>query len=479
MLAAWLLAPGRRTYKLDELCLELGLRLTSFAEVVGGDTASDAFCRVDLDAARDYSCEDVYGCLSLFRQQQPELEQQGLWDLFTRLEGPLIPVLATMERNGILVDQGILHQLSQEFSGKIHLLEEAIHRLAGHPFNIHSPQQLAQVLFEELKLPKGRKTKTGYSTDSIVLEKLAFRHELPALIVRFRNLSKLKSTYVDRLPEHVHPISGRVHSSFNQCGTATGRLSSSAPNLQNIPIRTEEGRRIRSAFVASQGSVLLSLDYSQIDLRVLAHYSQDPNLMEAFHHDRDIHSQTAMDLFRVALPFITPEMRHLAKSINFGIVYGMSSFGLSEQLGISRREAQLFIERYFEHYPKITAFMQTVIAQARTDGYVRTLLGRRRQLPEIKAAHRTRREFAERMAINTPIQGSAADIIKLAMLKLQETPHKAKMLLQIHDELVFEVPEEEAEATAALFLPLMESVLPLAVPLKVNMRLGQHLDKEE
>ncbi len=479
MLAAWLLDPGRRRYKLDELCLELGLKLTDFTEVVAGDTANDAFCRVDVDAARDYSCEDVYGCLSLFRKQQPELKQQGLWGLFTRLEGPLIPVLAAMEGNGILIDEAILQQLSQEFGDKLTQVEEEIHRLAGHPFNINSPQQLAEVLFEELKLPKGRKTKTGYSTDSIVLEKLAFRHELPALIVRFRNLSKLKSTYVDRLPEHVSHLSGRVHSSFNQCGTATGRLSSSNPNLQNIPIRTEEGRRIRSAFVAPPGAVLLSLDYSQIDLRVLAHYCQDPSLIAAFRQDRDIHGQTAADLFRVALPFITPEMRRIAKSINFGIVYGMSSFGLSEQLSISRREAQLFIERYFEHYPGIQTFMQEIIAQARKDGYVSTLLGRRRQLPEIKAAQRTRREFAERMAINTPIQGTAADIIKLAMLKVQGIVQDAKLLLQIHDELVFEVPEETAETYAAQLLPLMESVLPLAVPLKVNIRIGQHLDKGE
>jgi DNA polymerase I len=483
MLGAWLLDPGRHTYKLDDLCQEQGFKLTSFAEVTGGDKAADAFARVPLEQARDYSCEDVHGSLRLFVAQRPELERQGLWRLFAEVESPLIPVLADMERSGILIDQEILRQLSDEFGDQLALLETEIHRLAGQPFNISSPQQLSEILFDKLNLPRDRKTKTGYSTDAQVLEKLAWRHELPALILRWRNLAKLKSTYVDRLPEHVNPISGRVHSSFNQCGTATGRLSSSNPNLQNIPIRTEEGRRIRSAFVAQPGCLLLSADYSQIDLRVLAHYSQDAALLAAFWSDADIHSQTAADIFRVAKVLITPEMRRIAKSINFGIVYGMSSFGLSEQLGISRREAQLFIDRYFEQYPGIKRFMEETIAQARVDGYVSTLLGRRRQLPEIKSSNRTRREFAERTAINTPIQGTAADIIKLAMLRVHEEltarQCKALLLLQIHDELVFEVPEKEADSVKALVVPLMESVMELAVPLKVNMRDGKHLDTSE
>ncbi len=481
MIGAWLLEPGRHSYKLDDLCQELGFKLTAFSEAVAGDKAADAFCRVSLAKARDYSCEDVHGSLHLFLEQRPELERQGLWQLFTGVEAPLIPVLADMEHVGILVDQEMLGQLSAELGGQLGLLEEEIYRLAGHPFNISSPQQLAEVLFEELQLPKGRKTKTGYSTDVRVLEKLAWRHELPALILRWRNLAKLKSTYIDRLPEHVSPVSGRVHSSFNQCGTATGRLSSSNPNLQNIPIRTEEGRRIRAAFVAQEGCLLLSADYSQIDLRVLAHYCQDPALLAAFRSNEDIHGQTAAELFRVAPALITPEMRRIAKSINFGIVYGMSSFGLSEQLGISRREAQNFIDRYFEQYPGIKTFMETVIEQAREDGYVSTLLGRRRRLPEINAANRTRREFAERTAINTPIQGTAADIIKLAMLKahevLQARKLRTKLLLQIHDELVFEVPEDELETVSALIVPLMESVLTLDVPLQVNARTGKRMDK--
>ncbi|TAA75210.1 MAG: DNA polymerase I [Candidatus Electronema aureum] len=481
MIGAWLLDPNRHSYKLDDLCLEQGFKLTSFAEVTEASKAADAFCRVPPEKAKDYSCEDVQGSLRLFLEQRPQLEQQGLLQLFTEVEGQLIPVLADMERSGILIDLELLGQLSDDFAAQLSLLETEIHLAAGHPFNINSPQQLAEVLFEELNLPRDRKTKTGYSTDVRVLEKLAWRHELPALIVRFRNLAKLKSTYVDKLPEHVSPISGRVHSSFNQCGTATGRLSSSNPNLQNIPIRSEEGRLIRSAFIAQPGCLLLAADYSQIDLRVLAHYSNDADLLEAFKKDEDIHARTAADIFRVSRSLITPEMRRIAKSINFGIVYGMSSFGLSEQLGISRREAQLFIDRYFEHYPGIKQFMEAVIEQARRDGYVSCLLGRRRQLPEINSSNRTRREFAERTAINTPIQGTASDIIKLAMLKaheeLKNRQFRAKLLLQIHDELVFEVPEEEIEAVSAWIVPLMESVLELAVPLRVNARAGLRLDR--
>ncbi|MCI5224085.1 MAG: DNA polymerase I, partial [Candidatus Electrothrix sp. AR4] len=395
--------------------------------------------------------------------------------------GPLIPVLAALERNGILLDKTVLQRLTEEFAERLDVLEKEIYTVAGHAFNINSPQQLAEVLFNELQLHKGRKTKTGYSTDIKVLEKLSHKHELPALIVRFRNLAKLKSTYVDKLQIHISNISGRVHSSFNQWGTATGRLSSSNPNLQNIPIRSEEGRRIRSAFIAPQGCMLLSADYSQIDLRVMAHYSQDPALLEAFQNNQDIHSQTAAEIFQVARPMITSEMRRVAKSINFGIVYGMSAYGLSQQLGITRKEAQTFIDRYFLHYPGIQQFMDSIMEQARTDGYVTTLLGRRRQLPEINASNRTRQQFAERMAINTPIQGTASDIIKLAMLKVHRElvaqPTQAKLLLQIHDELVLEVPGDELESVGAMVCGAMESVMKLDVPLKVNVEVGLSLDK--
>jgi DNA polymerase-1 len=481
MIAAWLLDPGRRSYKLDDLCRELDMEMTSFAQVVDGDKRSDAFCRVPPLKARDYSCEDVYGALCLFQEQKPGLEKYGLWKLFAEVEGPLVAVLARMESAGILVDETVLAALAEEFSLRLAELETAIYASAGHEFNINSPSQLAVVLFDELDLPRGRKIKTGYSTDVKVMEKLSHLHELPALILQYRNLAKLKNTYVDKLRTHISPISGRVHTSYNQCGTATGRLSSSRPNLQNIPIRTEEGRRIRSAFVAEPGSLLLSADYSQIDLRVLAHYSSDPALLAAFRSDQDIHRQTAGEIFSVSPQLITPEMRRVAKTINFGIVYGMSSFGLAGQLGIKRKEAQTFIDRYFEHYSGIKTFMEDIVAQAGKDGYVTTLLGRRRQLPEIKAANRTRREFAERTAINTPIQGTAADIIKLAMLRVDRELQDlagAQMILQIHDELVLEVKEEKVELVSDMVTHAMESVMELDVPLKVNLNVSQNLGKE-
>lgn len=481
MIGAWLLDPGRRSYKLDDLCLDFDLKMTSFAEVVGGDKRADSFTRVPLAQARDYSCEDVYASLRLFLAQRPQLEELALWPLFAEVECRLVPVLAGMERAGIQVDGAVLATLSEEFGGKLQELEGEIHRLAGREFNINSTQQLGEILFEELKLPRGRKTKTGWSTDVKVLERLAQHHELPRLVLAYRNLAKLKSTYVDKLNSLVAPESGRVHTSFNQCGTATGRLSSSSPNLQNIPVRTEDGQRIRSAFVAPTGHVLLAGDYSQIDLRVLAHYSQDEALLKAFRAGEDIHRQTAAQIFFVAPQLITPEMRRVAKTINFGIVYGMSSFGLADQLDISRKEAQTFIDRYFAHFQGIRTFMDAVIEKARQDGYVATLLGRRRQLPDINHRDRTRREFAERMAINTPIQGSAADIIKLAMLQvdraLREQGLRGRMLLQIHDELVLEVPVPEVEATRALLRQAMEQVVDLTVPLVVNFSEGISLAK--
>jgi len=482
MIAAWLLDPGRRSYKLDDLCRELDVEMTSFGQVVDGDKRPDAFCRVPLAQAKNYSCEDVYGALLLFEGQRPRLEDLGLWKLFAEVEGPLVAVLAKMESTGILVDNGGLAGLADEFATRLTELELEIYAAAGHEFNINSPAQLAEVLFEELDLPRGRKTKTGYSTDVKVLAKLSGLHELPALILQYRNLAKLKSTYVDTLQTHVSRVTGRVHTSYNQCGTATGRLSSSKPNLQNIPIRTEEGRRIRSAFVAGEGCSLLSADYSQIDLRVLAHYSDDPALVEAFSNDRDIHRQTAAEIFCVSPQLITSEMRRVAKTINFGIVYGMSSYGLSSQLGISRKEAQTFIDRYFEHYSGIKDFMERIVEQAREDGYVSTLLGRRRMLPEIKAANRTRRQFAERTAINTPIQGTAADIIKLAMLEVDRKLAQrtgARMILQIHDELVLEVENDELESISALVTRAMETVMELCVPLKVNLHVSKSLGKDQ
>jgi len=481
MIAAYLLDPGRRTFKLDDLCREiLDIRLTSFAEVTKGDKRPEAFAHVPLEDAKNYSCEDVYGACLLWDEFRPKLEKQDLWQLFADLETPLVPILAEMELAGIKVNTDLLQELSKEFGGKLAELEREIYKLAGQTFNINSPMQLGEILFEKLKLPHGRKTKTGYSTDVKVLEKLSF-HELPRAMLIHRNLSKLQSTYVDKLANLVHPKTGRVHTSFNQTVTATGRLSSSSPNLQNIPIRTEEGQRIRQAFVPDKGSVFVAGDYSQIDLRVLAHYSQDKALLEAFRSGRDVHNQTAAEIFFVSPMLITPQMRRVAKTINFGIVYGMSSFGLAGQLNLSRREAQTFIDRYFKHYPGVQQFMEDIVKQARKEHHVSTLLNRIRRLPDINSSNRTRREFAERTAINTPIQGTAADIIKLAMIKLDKelakAKLKAKMVLQIHDELVLEVPKKEGDIIEKLVKECMESVIELDVPLVVNISTGNSLAK--
>jgi DNA polymerase-1 len=481
MIAAYLLNPGRRSFKLDDLCREqLDLRLTSFKEVTKGDKRPDSFSYVPLAEAKNYSCEDVYGTFLLWEQFKPQLEKQKLWQLFAELETPLVPILADMELTGIRIDKPHLLELSKEFSGKLAELEKEIYRFAGEEFNINSPGQLGDILFEKLNLPHGRKTKTGYSTDVKVLEKLSF-HELPQAVLMYRNINKLQSTYVEKLAGLVHPKTGRVHTSFNQTVTATGRLSSSNPNLQNIPIRTEEGQRIRQAFVPEQGYLFLAGDYSQIDLRVLAHYSQDKALLDAFRSGQDIHNQTAAEIFFVSPMLITSQMRRVAKTINFGIVYGMSSFGLAGQLNLSRKEAQTFIDRYFKHYAGVQQFMDDIVEQARKDMYVTTLLNRIRLLPDINISNRTRREFAERTAINTPIQGTAADIIKLAMIKvdheIKKSGLRAKMLLQIHDELVFEVPENEVEKTEKLVKDSMESVMELDVPLVVNISLGKNLAK--
>lgn len=481
MIGAWLLDPDRHAYKLDDLCREIDLHMTSFAEVTGGDKAEDAFSRVGLEAAKNYSCEDVYGAIRLHGTQHPRLGEAGLLPLMENIEGPLIPVLADMEEAGIGVDSGLLAELSREFGQRLEGDEQAIYAVAGMVFNINSPRQLGEVLFERLQLPKGRKTKTGWSTDVKVLESLSQTHELPALILQYRNLAKLKSTYIDKLASLRNPKTGRVHTSFNQCGTATGRLSSSQPNLQNIPIRTEEGRRIRSAFVASEGCTLVAADYSQIDLRVLAHYSGDKELLAAFHGGQDIHRRTAAEIFFVAPEMVTSEMRRVAKTINFGIVYGMSSFGLASQLHLSRKEAQLFIDRYFAHFSGIKDFMESTVEQARTDGFVTTLLGRRRYLPDINSSNRVQREFAERTAINTPIQGTAADIIKLAMLRvhreLTRRRLRTRLLLQIHDELVLEAPDEEINEVAALVREHMEAAMELCVPLVVRIGSGRSLEK--
>ena len=481
MIAAYLVQPGRRSLKLDELCLERGYELTPFTAVVEDPKKDNCFAYVSIKDACNYSCEDVFGALLLWQNYSVQLEELEEFALFSNVETPLIPILAEMELAGITVSGQVLAQLEEEFQTELDSLQQEIHELAGYSININSPKQLGVLLFEELELPHGRKTKTGYSTDMKVLEKLANKHEIPAKIMRYRVLAKLQSTYVLKLKKLIHPETGRVHTSFNQTVTATGRLSSSNPNMQNIPIRSEEGNRIRGAFIPAQDMVFLSADYSQIDLRVLAHYSQDEALLHAFRNGEDIHSRTASELFSVSPLLLTSEMRRVAKSINFGIVYGMSAFGLSNQLDISRKEAARFIDKYFHLYSGVQQFMKSIVEQAGRDGYVTTLLNRRRMLPEINIKNKTRREFAERTAINTPIQGTAADIIKLAMIKvvpgLQDAGLSARLLLQIHDELVFELPPAELEKTKEVVKKAMEEALVLDVPLLVNFETGDSLAK--
>ena len=480
MVASYLLNPSRRSHKLDDLATEhLNIRLTEFKEVTAKDKRPDAFSYVDLEAAKNYSCEDVAATLQLWDVFAPQLDELHLKKLFEELEMPLVPILVNMEEAGILVNKDLLSTMSTEFTEQLEHLQRSIFDQAGEEFNINSPKQLGDILFEKLHLPHGRKTKTGYSTDVKVLTKLSAYHELPAAVLEHRTLSKLKSTYVDKLATLLNPDTDRVHTSFNQTVTATGRLSSSNPNLQNIPIRSKEGQRIREAFISAPGKVLLAADYSQIDLRVLAHYSQDQALLAAFNSGNDVHSQTAAEIFRVHPSLITPEMRRVAKSINFGIVYGMSAFGLAGQLNISRKEAQTFINRYFELYSGVKKFMADVIEQARRNGFVTTLLHRRRMVPDINNKSKTRREFAERTALNTPIQGTAADIIKVATLQADKLLHhadlQAKLLLQIHDELVFEVPLEQIDRTTSLVKDAMENVMDLSVPLVVNIATGTNL----
>ncbi len=481
MIASYLIDPTKRSHKLDTLCEEKGLKMTSFKEVTQKAKQADSFRFVALEKAKNYSCEDVVAVLLLWEDFKLQLEENGLIDLFNQVETPLIPVLVKMENAGIKINQDLLHELSEEFGAKLDKLNIQIFALAGREFNINSPKQMAEILFEELKLPHGRKTKTGYSTDIKVLEKLAGVHELPKQIIEHRNLSKLKSTYVDKLGTLVNPKTNRIHTSFNQTITATGRLSSSSPNLQNIPIRTAEGQRIRQAFIPAENHVFISADYSQIDLRVLAHYSEDKVLIDSFRAGVDIHQKTAAEIFRVHPDFVTTQMRRVAKSINFGIVYGMSAFGLAAQLNINRREAAVFIERYFDLYKGVKKFMEHIIAQAKRDGFVTTLMGRKRRVPEINSPNKNRREFAERTALNTPIQGTAADIVKLASIdvekQLQHGNLAARLLLQIHDELVLETPEQESEQTSLMLKNSMENCFQLQVPLVVNISTGYNLAK--
>jgi DNA polymerase-1 len=416
----------------------------------------------------------------LDRELQSDMNQ----DLFYNVEMKLLPVLMDMEFAGIKIDTTFFGEMSDRFAEQIKGIEEEIYEEAGMEFNINSPQQLGYVLFEKLQLPvqkKTAKTKT-YSTDVKVLKKLSsLPHKTPKLLLRYRTLTKLKSTYLDALVKMVNPSTGRIHTSFNQTVTATGRLSSSNPNLQNIPVRGEEGKEIRKGFVAEKGHYLLAADYSQVELRVFAHYSKDPSFVEAFKRDEDIHSKTASEILGVAKDAVTPDMRRIAKAINFGIIYGMGSQRLSEELGIDNKTAKNYIDAYYKRYQGVARYREEMIAMAREKGYVTTLFNRRRYLPEINHGKQRIRAEAERMAINTPIQGTAADLIKKAMInihnRLRRENLKTKMLLQVHDELVFEVPEDEIDLIRSMVKEEMEGVHPLDVPLKVDIKTGKNWDE--
>lgn len=480
MLAAYLLNPAQTAYGLKDLALEyLDVRLTPISELIGKGKKRIGMKDVPIKTVCDCACAGADVTLRLRNLMGPRLESEGMWRLFKEVEMPLAGVLAEMEAAGVRIDTALLDRLAGEMGTQLEGLEKSIYETAGGPFNINSPAQLGRVLFDRLKLPVSRKIKTGYSTDYEVLLKLSAIHPLPSKLLEYRQLSKLKTTYVDSLPRMVNPRTGRIHTSFNQAGTATGRLSSSDPNLQNIPVRTEIGRRIREAFIpGGEGMVLLSADYSQIDLRILAHLSGDGALVEAFRRDEDIHAQTAAAIFGVEPGRVTADMRRQAKTVNFGIVYGMGAYGLSRELGIDPAEAQRIIDRYFEHYRGLREYVEKSLAEAAERGYVSTILNRRRAVPELRSRSQSTRELGRRIAINAPIQGSSADLIKVAMLEiakeLSDGKWGAAMLIQIHDELLFEVEHERARALGEMVSSKMEGVWRLDVPIRAHVKTGKN-----
>jgi DNA polymerase-1 len=461
----------------------LNISTIHYEDVAGKGAKQLTFNQIDLEQAAPYAAEDADITLQLHEYLWGELKKiESLRRIYEEIEQPLVPVLLDMEEAGVLIDRKMLKKQSGELAKSMVKLEEQAHELAGGPFNLGSPKQLQQILFEDLGLPVVRKTPKGQpSTAEDVLQELAVNYELPRVILDFRSVSKLKSTYTDKLPEQISPETGRVHTSYHQAVAATGRLSSTDPNLQNIPIRTPEGRRIRQAFVAPPGFVLLAADYSQIELRIMAHLSGDEGLLQAFADDRDIHQATAAEVFELEPEDVTPDHRRSAKVINFGLMYGMSAFGLARQLGTTRGEAQEYVDLYFERYPGVKAFMDGTRARAHEDGFVETVFGRRLYLPEINDRNAQRRQYAERSAINAPMQGTAADIIKRAMIALHEwlaeSGMDARMIMQVHDELVFEVSNEDQEIVRDKIVSMMSSAADLSVPLKVDAGLGSNWDE--
>ena len=476
MLASYVLDPSKRQHGLDALALELlGHQNITYADVAGKGAKQIGFDEVEIEPAAEYAAEDSDITWRLTHALKARLKDETL-KLYEELELPLIEVLADMEMTGVRVDREHLAKLSRQLDKDLKKLENEIYALAGEPFNINSPKQLGVILFEKLELRVIKKTKTGPSTDMSVMEELAGEHELPDRIVNYRQLSKLKSTYIDALPLEIYEKTGRVHTSYNQTVAATGRLSSSDPNLQNIPIRSDLGKEIRRAFVADQNGWLLSADYSQIELRILAHLSDDPALIRAFKKGEDIHSRTAAEIFGQPLDAVDEEGRRMAKAVNFGIVYGLSAFGLSRQLKISPKNAKKFIDQYFDLYKNVKTFMERTIEEARQCGYTVTVMNRRRYLPDLNSKNRQVREAAERMAINSPVQGSAADMIKVAMIRLHQklAKLKSKMIMQVHDELVFECPAKEKKEVESLVKKEMEGVWPMQVPVVVHLEWGQN-----
>ncbi len=479
MVASYLLDPGNPSHRLERIVAEhLGEAKAAYRDVAGSGAKEVPFSRVPIGEAAAYACSDAETTFRLVPILRRKLDEAGLSALMDTLERPLIEVLGRMELRGVRVDTAKLKELSRVFEEGLIREERVIHEIAGMPFNIQSPVQLRDVLFGKLQLPVIKKTKTGPSTDMSVLEELAAHHPIAEHIVAYRSLAKLKNTYVDTLPLLVHPQTGRIHTSYNQTVTATGRLSSSEPNLQNIPVRGEEGRRIREAFIADEGKVLLAADYSQIELRILAHYSGDERLLAAFQAGDDIHRRTAAEMFGVAPQEVTAEMRRHAKTINFGIIYGMGPYGLAKQLKINQTSAKAAIERYFDKYQGVKHWIEQVVEEAAKRGFAETLLGRRRFIPELQSRNRTVRQQGERLAVNTTVQGTAADIIKKAMIDIDRDIRSfglaTAMLLQVHDELVFEVPEKELDQVRELVKARMEQVLCLKVPLVVDMGWGKN-----
>ena len=476
MLAAHLLDSSRQSFKLDKLCQSiLGHTMISYDDVTKTGKTRVLFNEVDLKTAMNYSCEDADVAMKLYHYFSRELAEKDLEYVYREKVIKIIPVLAKMEEAGVLIDKELLGSLSKEFEIELESITKSIYTLAEEEFNLNSTLQLRKILFDKLGLEIKKRTKKGEpSTDHEVLEDLSKYHEVPVLLLKYRGLSKLKSTYIDALPKIIYPKTGRIHTSYNPVGTSTGRVSSSDPNLQNIPIKTTEGKRIRKAFIPSPGCTFISADYSQIELRLLAHFSGDRELIDAFANDRDIHSKTASDIFRVSESDVTPDMRRLAKNINFGIIYGISPFGLSKQLRTSVGESKKYIDEYFNTYPDVKSYLENSIKESKDRGYAITILGRRRPIPELNASNRMLRGMGERAAINSPIQGSAADIINMAMISIGEKlkTSEARMILQVHDELIVESPDKDVKEISLIIKNEMENAYKLSVPIKVDIGTG-------